>query len=301
MCQRGSPECPPAEPVQPRSISPSPPNPDPAPRSANIIIGGQTFSRDAGRGRVQLFAQPDQPQRGGRRRPSSFDVNTSSNCGWTSSGVPAWITGCPASGTGTTPINFTVAANPDATPRNANITIAGQTFAVSQAAAACGYALNPPSHNATAGGGSSSFAVNTTSGCGWTSSGVPAWITGVPANGTGTTTINFTVTANPDPAPRTANISIGGQPFTVTQDAAAACSYSLNPTSRNPAAAGGASSVRDQRPRRAATGRAAVCRRGSREYQPAERGRQPSISPSPPTPTPLRAVPTSPSAARPSP
>jgi hypothetical protein len=50
---------------------------------------------------------------------------------------------------------------------------------VSQAAASCSYSLNPTSHNASASGGSSAFDVNTTAACGWTSSGVPAWITGV--------------------------------------------------------------------------------------------------------------------------
>ena len=61
-------------------------------------------------------------------------------------------------------------------------------------------------------------------GCNWTSSGVPAWITGVPGTGTGTTTINFTVDANTGPA-RSANIVIGGQTFAVSQ--ANGCTYQL--------------------------------------------------------------------------
>ena len=119
-------------------------------------------------------------------------------------------------------INFTVAANTGPVARSANIVIGGQTFAVSQAAAAtvCSYSLDPTSHNASAAGGSSSFDVTTTAGCDWTSSGVPAWITGVPASGTGSTTINFTVAANTGGA-RSANIVIGGQTFAVSQ--AAAC------------------------------------------------------------------------------
>ena len=152
-----------------------------------------------------------------------------------SAGVPAWITGVPASGTGTTTINFTVAANPDPTPRTANITIGGQTFMVSQAAASCTYSLNPTSHSASASGGSSSFAVTTTAACGWTSSGVPAWITGVPASGTGTTTINFTVAANTGPA-RNASIVIGAQTFSVSQ--ANGCTYNAAPGSLTFAASG---------------------------------------------------------------
>jgi hypothetical protein len=213
-----------------------------ATRSANIIIGGQTFTVTQAAVACSYSLNPTSqsvPAAGGA---SSFDVNTTAGCDWSSSGVPAWITGVPANGTGTQTVNFTVAANPDSSPRSTNFTIAGQTFTVTQAAAACSYLLNPTGHNATAAGGASSFDVNTTAGCDWSSSGVPAWITGVPDSGTGTTTVNFTVAANPDASSRNANITIGGQTFTVTQAAAATCSFSLNPTSHNASAAGGASS-----------------------------------------------------------
>jgi hypothetical protein len=135
----------------------------------------------------------------------------------------------PGSGTGTTTINFTVAANPDSSSRSANIVIGGQTFSVTQAAAAvvCSYSLSPMSHSASAAGGSSTFDVNTTASCNWTSSGVPSWVTGVPGSGTGTTTINFTVAANTGPA-RSANIVIEGQTFAVSQ--ANGCTYVLAPT-----------------------------------------------------------------------
>jgi hypothetical protein len=214
-------------------------------RNANIIVGGKTFTVTQAAVACSYSLNPTSHSATAAGGSGMFDVNTTASCSWTSSGVPAWITPWgPASGTGTTTISFTVTANPDPTPRNANITIGGQTFAVTQAAAAavCSYSLNPTSHSAAAAGGSSMFDVNTTAGCAWTSSGVPAWITGVPENGTGTQTINFTVAANPDPTSRNANIVIGGQTFAVTQAAAAAaCSYSLNPTSHSATAAGGSS------------------------------------------------------------
>jgi hypothetical protein len=212
-----------------------------ATRSANIVIGGQTFTVTQASVACNYSLNPTSHSATAAGGASSFDITTPGSCSWTSSGVPAWITGVPGSGTGTTTINFTVTTNPDPAPRNANIIIGGQTFAVAQAAAACSYSLNPTSHSAATAGGSSSFDVNTTASCGWTSSGVPGWITGVPGSGTGTTTINFTVAANPDASPRNANIVIGGQTFAVTQTAAA-CSYSLNPTSHNASAAGGSSS-----------------------------------------------------------
>ena len=96
---------------------------------------------------MQLLVESDESTASAAGGSSAFDVNTTAACGWTSSGVPAWITGVPASGTGTTTINFTVAANPDPSSRSANITIGGQTFMVSQAAASCSFSLNPTSHN----------------------------------------------------------------------------------------------------------------------------------------------------------
>ena len=211
-------------------------------RTANIVVSGQTFAVSQAAASCSYSLAPAGHNAAAGGGTSSFDVNTGSSCAWTSSGVPSWISGVPASGTGTTTINFSVAANPDAAARNANITIGGQTFAVTQAGASCSFSLSPSSHNATASGGSSTFDVNTTSGCSWTSSGVPGWITGVPASGTGTTTINFTVAANPDSSQRSANINIGGQTFAVTQAAAAVtCSFTLSPNSHNAPAAGGSS------------------------------------------------------------
>jgi hypothetical protein len=213
-----------------------------ATRSADIIIGGQTFTVTQAAVACNYSLNPTGHNAAAAGGASSVDVTAAASCGWTSSGVPTWITGVPGSGTGTTTINFTVAANTGAT-RSANIVVGGQTFTVTQAAVACSYSLNPTSHSAGAAGGGSAFDVNTTAGCDWTSSNVPAWITGIPASGTGTATINFTVAANPDPAQRSANITIGGQSFSVTQAAAVvACSYSLDPTSHSAAAAGGSSS-----------------------------------------------------------
>jgi hypothetical protein len=211
-------------------------NPGPA-REAQIIIGGQTFSVSQAAGCSYSLA-PGSHDASAAGGASSFSINTAPGCGWTTSGVPSWITGVPGSGTGPQTINFVVAATTGG-PRNATFTIAGQSFSVNQSAG-CTYSLNPTGHNAAAGGGSSSVEVATSSGCNWDTSNVPAWITGMPANGSGTQTINFTVGANSG-SPRSANITIAGQTFAVSQSSG--CSYSLNPTSHNAPAGGGSSSV----------------------------------------------------------
>jgi hypothetical protein len=57
---------------------------------------------------------------------------------------------------------------------------------------------------------------------------VPAWITGIPDNGSCTATVNFTVAANTGPA-RNADIVVEGQTFAVSQ--ASGCTYSVSPGS----------------------------------------------------------------------
>jgi hypothetical protein len=205
-------------------------------REAQIIIGGQTFSVSQAGGCSYSLA-PDSHNASAGGGASSFSINTAAGCGWTSSGVPSWITGVPDSGTGPQTINFVVAATSGA-PRNATFTIAGRSFTVNQSAG-CTYALNPTSHNAAAGGGSSAVEVATSPGCNWDTSNVPSWISGIPSSGSGTQVINFTVSANSG-APRNANVTIAGQAFAVSQ--ASGCSYSLNPTSHNAPAGGGSSS-----------------------------------------------------------
>jgi hypothetical protein len=196
-------------------------------RSAAIILGGQSFAVSQTSGcSISLAPGSHNPSAGGGA--SSFAVNTAAGCGWTSSGVPAWITGVPASGSGPQTINFNVAAN-TGVARSANILIGGRTFAVSQPNG-CSISLTPESHNPAASGGASSFAVNTSAGCDWTSSDVPSWITGIPAGGTSSTLIEFTVDANTSSLARSATITIGGRTFTVAQ-AGRQCTYSLSTTS----------------------------------------------------------------------
>ena len=64
-------------------------------------------------------------------------------CAWTGvSNNTSWLTvtsGASGSGTGT--VAFSATANPNTSARTGTITIAGQTFTVNQAAAACTYAL----------------------------------------------------------------------------------------------------------------------------------------------------------------
>jgi len=172
----------------------------------------------------------------------SFSITTGSWCGWSASAGQGWIqTSSAGNGDGT--ITFTVSANTGAA-RNGSIIVAGQTYAISQAAAACNYSINPASSGTlAASGANSSFAVTTGSWCSWNATTGDGWIQ-TSSSGTGNGTVTFVVSSNSGAA-RNGSIVVGGQTFAVSQ-AAGTCSYSISPSSSGTLAAtanGGSFSV----------------------------------------------------------
>lgn len=84
----------------------------------------------------------------------------------------------------------------------------------------CTFSINPTSQNFTSSAGSGSVSVTAGAGCNWTAASNAAWITVTSgAAGTGNGTVNYSATANTGAA-RTGIVTIAGQTFTVTQEAA---------------------------------------------------------------------------------
>lgn len=170
---------------------------------------------------------------------SSVSVTAGTGCAWTAASNASWLTiisGASGSGSGTTA--FSVAANTAGTSRSGTLTVAGQTFTVSQAAAACAaFSLSPTSQSVTAAGGAVSVTVTGTTGCARTATSNASWITvtaGV--TGTGSGTVGLSVAANTAGTARTGTVTAAGQTFTVSQ--AAACNFALSATTASfPAAA----------------------------------------------------------------
>ena len=144
-------------------------------------------------------------------------VTAGTGCAWTAVSNDAWITVTGgAGGTGNGTVNYSVAANGTGSQRVGTVTIAGETFTVTQAAA-CSFAISPTSVTVAAAGTSSTVAVTAGSGCAWTATSNDAWITVTSgATGTGDGTVGHSVAAN-TAAARTGTITIAGQTFTVTQ------------------------------------------------------------------------------------
>ncbi|MBZ5624998.1 MAG: hypothetical protein LAQ69_40795 [Acidobacteriia bacterium] len=81
-------------------------------------------------------------------------------------------------------------------------------------------------------------------GCSWTAASNVTWIViTAGASGTGSGTVGYAVSANSATSQRTGTLTIAGSTYTVTQAAAPACPYTLNPSSASAPAEGISGSV----------------------------------------------------------
>jgi hypothetical protein len=170
-------------------------------------------------------------------------VSAGTDCAWTAASNAPWITiASGASGSGNGTVSLVVGANATPATRDGTVTIAGQTFTVSQAAAACSYSLQPTSGSVASGGGTGTVDVTTAAGCLWTASSAAAWLGVSPSSGSGSGRVTYTAAANTDTLPRTGVLAIAGQGFSVTQ-AGAPCTYVVAPLTHTVPTAGGSASV----------------------------------------------------------
>lgn len=114
-------------------------------------------------------------------------------CPWTASSDAAWLTLPIAAGTGDATVDYELEANigPE---RVGTITIAGQTFELTQASG-CVVSVSA-SQAVVAAGGTGSVAVDTEPGCTWTATTTTPWLGNVTASGSGAGTIAFDFDAN---------------------------------------------------------------------------------------------------------
>jgi M6 family metalloprotease-like protein len=211
-------------------------------RTGTITIAGQTFTVNQAAATCSYSIDPTSISPPAGASAGTVAVTTGSWCNWTAVSNNGWITVTGgASGTGSGTVSYSVAANSGGA-RTGTVTIAGQTFTVTQAAAACSYSIDPTSISPPAGGATGTVAATAGSWCNWTAVSNNGWITVTGgASGTGNGTVSYSVAVNSGGV-RTGTITIAGQTFTVYQSAAA-CSYSIDPTSISPPAGASAGMV----------------------------------------------------------
>ncbi len=203
-----------------------------------VIIGGQNFAiiQDQPCGSTIDPTSQIAAAGGGNY---SVNVAIPSGCSWTATKTDPWITLTGAtSGMGNATVTYSVAAN-NGTQRAGVIMVAGKNLAISQDSN-CQPTFDPTTQTIGSGSGNHSFNVNIGAACNWTPMTTDSWITITSPSRTGSGSVNYTVTANPN-TQRTGTITVQGQSFAVLQDGA--CTYSLNKTVQQFPIQGGTDSV----------------------------------------------------------
>lgn len=187
-------------------------------RQGTLTIAGKTFTVNQASG-CAYSVSPTSQSVGAGGGNGSATVTTGSQCPWSIVSNDPWISfNGSANRTGAGNVNFSSAAN-TGPARQGTLTIAGQTFTISQAAG-CTIAINPTSRTIGAGGGTGTVNVTAPAGCTWTAVSNASWITIVTGTGgSGNGTVLYLVAIKP-PTPsgnRVGTMTIGGKTFTVTQ------------------------------------------------------------------------------------
>ncbi len=222
-------------------------NPYTTERTGTLTIGERTFKViQAGIACVYSIS-PENQSFSEKAGAGSVSVTAPDGCGWTAAKDTdaTWITiKSGSSGTGKGTVTYSVASNPDATIRTANLTIAGRTFTITQTGLPCVYTISPDARSFDATGGTGSVSVTALNGCNWTAASDKTWITvtsGISGNGNGI--VEYSVSANPDAITRTGTLKIAEKTFTVTQIAECPGVYTVSPLETSFESNGGTGSV----------------------------------------------------------
>ena len=155
-------------------------------------------------------------------------------CAWSAATAADWIQLRTTSGQGNGTLSFDVPAS-TAPPRSATITVAGQTFSVTQSEG-CTYAIAPASQSVPPAAAAAPLRFTTAPACPWTAATNVSWLTVTPASGRGPSPVTFTVAATTGRS-RSGTAIVAGETFTVTQSQG--CAYVVQPATGQVGSSGG--------------------------------------------------------------
>ena len=194
-----------------------PANAGPA-RTGTILIGDAIFTVQQDSGCSIVLGSVTSAFGAGGGAADPVTVTAGEGCTWSATSSETWLritSGAGGSGTGT--VVFEVDPNP-AGSRTAILTIAGQSFTISQESG-CAFSVAPTSFTRDdAAVEGLTIGVTTAAGCSWTAVSDDAWISITDgASGTGTGTVVFSLTRNRGNG-RTGTLTVAGTTVTVVQD-----------------------------------------------------------------------------------
>ena len=194
--------------------------------NGRVLAAGGDGSSGTAAGTSELYGLPDlacaytiapsSQNFGAGGGTGSVAVTTASGCDWAAVSNNSFISitaGAIGNGSGT--VSFTVAPN-TGPARTGTLTVAGQTFTVTQDTG-CTFTISATGQSFEASGGTGSVNVTTGGGCGWTAVSNATWLAVTSgASGVGNGTVRYTVASNSGAA-RTGTLTIAGRTFTITQ------------------------------------------------------------------------------------
>ena len=191
-----------------------------AARSGTLTIAGKAFTVSQAAVPCTYAIAPTTQNIAGEGGTGTTNVTAGPTCAWTAVPNVPWISIVSGgSGMGSGTVAFAIAANPGPSARTGTLTIAGQTYTVTQSEP-CSFSLAPSGQTFDAAGGMGTVAVTASAPtCGWGAASTAAdWLVvlSAPIGNTGNGTVTYSVAPNTGP-PRSAQIIIGLQHFDVTQ------------------------------------------------------------------------------------
>lgn len=126
----------------------------------------------------------------------AFSIVTASGCRWTAVTDATWGDVAPGSGDGNATPTLNFSENPNRDARTLTVTIAGQSFRITQNAPGCNFRLDRSTLDVGVGGGPASLFLTADPGCTWTAAASESWIRVLTPSGTGSGRIDLEIAAN---------------------------------------------------------------------------------------------------------
>ena len=222
-------------------------------RTGTLTVAGLTFtvSQSGAQQPCSYSISPANQLVSASGGPGTVVVTAGAGCSWSAISNAAFLTvTSSSSGVGAGSVQYSVAANTSPNTRSGTLTIAGQTFLISQNGGLCTYSISPGSQSFDSTGGSGIVAVSAGAECPWSAVSNAAFISVTSgATGSGSGSVGFRVSSNTSASSRAGTLTIAGQTFTVTQNGSTpVCTFVLSPKSQEmgfPASSGSIQVVAD--------------------------------------------------------
>ncbi len=202
-------------------------NADALSRSADLQIGGQTVTVTQAGTTCTFALQSDSATAPAHGGAGFVSVTAPGGCGWSAGSNASWLNVAAPSGSGSTSVGYSIQSNPDPVPRVGTLTVAGHTFTVTQAPAACPMTLGSGGITVADAGGAATFSATTGAACAPDAVSYSNWIVVDTGYAGSAATVSYAVAPNPLSTTRQGVVQIGDQAFTITQ-LGSACAFSLD-------------------------------------------------------------------------